>query len=191
MKPASVADILAAYERLGDRLYGEAVSQSEHALQAAEWAARDGASEALIVAALLHDFGHLAEAEGQDAVDARHEAVGAALLKGLFGPPVIEPIALHVAAKRYLCAVEPGYLGGLSDASHLSLQLQGGPYSAEAAARFIARPHAADAVRLRRYDDQAKVVGAATPDFAAYAPMMSRLAVSPTGFGLARSRRSR
>ncbi len=174
MKPAGVADILATYERLGERLYGEAVSQSEHALQAADCAARDGASEDLIVAALLHDFGHLAEAEGQDAVDARHEAVGASLLRGLFGPAVIQPIALHVAAKRYLCAVEPGYFDGLSDASRHSLKLQGGAYSAAYAARFIARPYAADAVRLRRYDDLAKVVGASTPDFAAYASMMSR-----------------
>jgi len=114
---------------------------------------------------------------------------GALLSESRIRSEVIQPIALHVAAKRYVCAVEPGYLDGLSDASRLSLQLQGGPYSAPDAARFIARLYAADAVRLRRYDDLAKVVGAAAPDFAAYAPMMSRL--SPTGFALARPRRSR
>lgn len=173
MTPTSVADILAAYERLGGRLYGEAVSQTDHALQAADCAARDGAPEPLIVAALLHDFGHLSEAEDAD-LDLRHEAVGASALRGLFGPQVIQPIALHVAAKRYLCAVEPGYLDGLSDASRHSLQLQGGAYSAPGAARFIARPYAADAVRLRRYDDLAKVAGAATADFATYASMMVR-----------------
>jgi phosphonate degradation associated HDIG domain protein len=181
MKPAGIDDILAAYDRLGDRLYGEDVSQREHALQAALCAAEDGAPESLIVAALLHDYGHLAEPpEDTDrlATDARHEAVGAALLKGLFGPQVIQPIALHVAAKRYLCAVEPGYLTGLSEASRHSLVLQGGAFSADEAARFAARDHAADAVRLRRYDDLAKVVGAVTPDFASYAPMMARLATT-------------
>lgn len=178
MKPRSVDDILAAYDRLGDRLYGEAVSQREHALQAAQCAAEDGAPESLIVAALLHDFGHLAEpledAE-RPTSDARHEAVGAAFLNEMFGPDVILPIALHVAAKRYLCAVEPGYLDGLSEASRHSLVLQGGAFSADEAARFAARPHAEAAVRLRRYDDQAKVVGAVTPDLRSYAPMMSRL----------------
>jgi phosphonate degradation associated HDIG domain protein len=180
MKPACVADILAAYDRLGDRLYGEDVSQREHALQAAQCAAQDGASEALVVAALLHDYGHLAEPPedaGRPATDARHEAVGAALLKGLFGPAVIQPIALHVAAKRYLCATEPGYLDDLSEASRHSLMLQGGPFSADEAARFAARPHARDAVRLRRYDDLAKIVGAQTADLASYAPMMLRQAV--------------
>jgi phosphonate degradation associated HDIG domain protein len=175
--PLSLDDILEAFDRLGDRLYGEDVSQREHALQAAQHAAEDGASESLIAAALLHDYGHLLEPEraGQPDADARHEAVGAALLKGLFGPEMTGPIALHVAAKRYLCAVEPGYFAGLSEASRRSLALQGGPFSKGQAARFAARPHAAAAIRLRRYDDLAKVVGAATPDLSSYIPMLIRL----------------
>jgi phosphonate degradation associated HDIG domain protein len=176
----SIDDILAAFDRFGDRLYGEDVSQREHALQAAQWAALDRAPDSLVIAALLHDYGHLLEppenAE-RPAADPRHEAVGAARLKPLFGPQVVQPIALHVAAKRYLCATQPSYLAGLSEASHHSLQLQGGPYSPGEAATFNARPHAAEAIRLRRYDDLAKVVGAVTPDFASYVPMMSRLAM--------------
>jgi phosphonate degradation associated HDIG domain protein len=177
MTPLSLDDILEAFDRLGDRLYGEDVSQREHALQAAQQAAEDGASESLIAAALLHDYGHLLEPEsaGQPEADARHEAVGAALLKGLFGPEVTGPIALHVGAKRYLCAVEPGYLAGLSEASRRSLVLQGGAFSKAQAARFAARPHAAAAIRLRLYDDLAKVVGAATPGLSSYIPMMVRL----------------
>ncbi len=178
MRPSTLQAILDAYDRLGDRLYGEQVSQVEHALQAAQRATEDGAPDSLIVAALLHDYGHLAEPDVQadrPAWDARHEVVGAALLKGLFGPEVVQPIALHVAAKRYLCAVEPGYLAGLSDASHYSLRLQGGPFSATDASRFAGRRFADHAVRLRRYDDLAKVVGASTADFGSYAPLMSRL----------------
>ncbi len=177
MPPLSLDDILAAFDRQGDRLYGEEVSQREHALQAARHAAQDGASESLIAAALLHDYGHLLEPEGaqEPEADARHEALGAALLKTLFGPEVTGPIALHVAAKRYLCATEPGYHDGLSEASRHSLILQGGPFSGSEAARFAARPHAAEAIRLRRYDDLAKVVGAVTPELAAYIPLLSRL----------------
>lgn len=174
-----VSDIIAAYDRLGDRLYGEAVSQREHALQCAKRAAEDGASDSLIIAALLHDIGHLAEASdvaGHPALDARHEAVGATLLKRLLGPYVTRPIALHVAAKRYLCAAESGYPIGLSEALQYSMRLQGGPFSPTEASRFIGRRHAAEAVRLRRYDDLGKVANARTGDFNLYASTIVRLA---------------
>jgi phosphonate degradation associated HDIG domain protein len=187
MTPLSLDDILEAFDRLGGRLYGENVSQREHALQAAQHAAEDGAPESLVAAALLHDYGHLLEAQAADRpkpdhpdADARHEALGAMRLKTLFGPEITGPIALHVAAKRYLCSVEPGYLAGLSEASRHSLILQGGPFSRAQAARFAARPHAAAAIRLRRYDDLAKVVGAATPDLSSYIPMLARLSVQAT-----------
>ena len=170
--------ILADYERLGNRLYGEQVSQNQHALQCAACAAEDGASESLIVAALLHDYGHLLEAledTSRPARDERHEMAGAALLGELFGLAVTQPVALHVAAKRYLCAVEPGYLPALSPASVHSLQLQGGPFTAEEASKFERLEGFHDAVRLRRYDDLGKAVDVVTPGFDAYAPMMLRL----------------
>jgi len=176
MKPACIDDILEAFELRGGQIYGEDVTQRQHALQAANLAAEDGAAESLIAAALLHDFGHLLEPEGERPTrDSGHEAVGAALLNRLFKPEVTGPIALHVAAKRYLCAIEPGYLADLSAASCHSLALQGGPFSKTEAARFVTRPHSAAAIRLRRYDDLAKVVGAPTPDLASYVAMLSRL----------------
>jgi phosphonate degradation associated HDIG domain protein len=181
----TIEAILAAYDRLGDRLYGESVSQSQHALQCAALAAAEGAAESLIVAALLHDYGHLAE-EAPDIdkppSDARHEMTGAARLGELFGPAVTRPIALHVAAKRYLCAVDPGYLEALSPASVHSLAPQGGPFTAAQAASFARLDGAPDAVRLRRWDDLGKAPDAATPGFEAYAPMMRRLEQVPVGW---------
>ena len=179
MIPLSIDDILAAYARLGHRLYGEAVSQTQHALQCAALAVADGASESVIVAALLHDYGHLIEAlEDADrlAMDARHEMAGANLLGGLFGPAVTRPIALHVAAKRYLCAVEPGYLQTLSAASAHSLGLQGGTFSHLEVLSFQRLEGFADAVRLRLFDDEAKTPDAVIPGFDAYVPVMRRLA---------------
>ena len=94
----------------------------------------------------------------------------------MFGPAVTRPIALHVAAKRYLCAVESGYLASLSPASVRSLALQGGPFTADQAASFALLDGFDDAVRLRRYDDLGKAPDAATPGFDAYVPMLRRLA---------------
>ena len=178
MTNLTIDRILADYDRLGHRQYGERVSQSQHALQCAALAAADAAPDSLIVAALLHDYGHLAEAvedTERPVADARHEMAGAALLGELFGPAVTRPIALHVAAKRYLCAVEPGYLQALSPASAHSLELQGGPFTADQAAAFERLEGFRDAVRLRRYDDLGKAPDAATPGFAAYVPMLRRL----------------
>jgi len=166
----AIAAIDAAFQRRGRDHYGEGVSQQEHALQAAWLAEREGASPALIVAALLHDIGHLLHDQPEDIadqdVDTEHESLGSAWLSQYFGPEVSEPVRLHVAAKRYLCAAEPGYLGELSAASQQSLALQGGPFDAAAAAAFRAAPGAEAAISLRRWDDEAKIVGLATPDLA-------------------------
>ena len=147
--------------------HGEAVSQEEHALQSADLAVREGAPDSLVVAALLHDVGHLLDGQDEDlaqrGLDGHHEEAGCAWLARHFGPEVTEPIRLHVAAKRYLCAVEPSYRDGLSPASELSLQVQGGPMGAEEVAAFEANPHFQDAVRLRHWDDAAKVPGLAVP----------------------------
>jgi gamma-butyrobetaine dioxygenase len=147
--------------------FGEPVSQADHALQAAHRAETAGAPDALVVAALLHDVGHLLHGLPEDAadrgVDARHEDGGAAWLAGYFGPEVVDPIRLHVAAKRYLCAVDPDYLGRLTPASLRSLGLQGGPFDAAGVAAFEREPFHCEAVRLRRWDDAAKVPGLPVP----------------------------
>lgn len=149
---------------------GEAVTQLEHALQCATLAQEDGAEDTLISAALLHDFGHLI-----DGVDDRrqpHERLAAFALRDLFDAAVTEPIRLHVDAKRYLCAVDARYAANLSDASRRSLAWQGGPFSAQDAAGFIMQSHAGNAIRLRRWDDAAKVPGMATQPLSAFIPLL-------------------
>jgi len=170
----AVGEIRELFEGGGGRQYGgERVTQLAHALQCAKAAEAAGAPAPLIVAALLHDVGHLIHDLGprpaERGIDDRHEERGAEFLARWFGPEVTEPVRLHVDAKRYLCGVEPGYFQGLSPGSVRSLALQGGPFETEAAAAFIAAPHAADAVRLRRWDEAAKVAGLGIPDIAHFA----------------------
>ena len=174
-----------AFRRRGQDHYGEGVSQEEQALQAARQAEREGAPAALIVAALLHDIGHLLHDLPEDiadqAVDTQHESLGSAWLSQYFGPEVSEPVRLHVAAKRYLCVVESGYRDRLSAASQQSLALQGGPLDPAAVSAFRAEPAADAAVALRRWDDEAKVVGRATPDLAHFKGVVAAaLATAPS-----------
>jgi phosphonate degradation associated HDIG domain protein len=155
------------------------VTQTEHALQAAQIAEREGRPAAQIVAALLHDIGHLMHDLPEDiadqGIDTQHESLASAWLSQHFGPEVSEPVRLHVAAKRYLCHAEAGYFDRLSEASKLSLTLQGGPMSAEEAARFRGEKFLQEALEVRRWDDEAKIVGAATPDLGHYRPMIEAL----------------
>lgn len=168
-------------ERGRETYFGEAVSQTEHALQAACEAEREGAGPALVAAALLHDIGHLLHNRPEDCaeagIDARHEELGARWLEQFFGPEVTEPIRLHVAAKRYLCAIDPAYFGRLSEASILSLKAQGGPFAPEEAEAFHAGPHAEAAVALRRWDEMAKVKGCPTPDLRHFIPLLESVYV--------------
>jgi phosphonate degradation associated HDIG domain protein len=168
-----VDEIFRVFREQGAGEYlGEPVSMTEHMLQSAYAAERDGASPTLVAAALLHDYGHfiheLPRDSAEHGVDTQHEEVAHAFLSEHFGPEIAEPIRMHVAAKRYLCAVEPSYLDELSPASVLSLDLQGGPYSPEEVAEFERSPFAEDAVRLRRWDDVGKVAGLETPDLEHY-----------------------
>jgi gamma-butyrobetaine dioxygenase len=176
VKLSSLEDIERLYEERGGRSYGEGVTQIEHALQCANLAVADGAAPSLILAALLHDLGHLLEDEASTAKDHRHEAAGAAALAGLFGPAVRAPIALHVAAKRYLCLSEHGYFGGLSAASRQSLAVQGGPFSPTEARAFEGQPYWREAVALRRWDDGGKRQESRARSFADFAPMIRDLA---------------
>lgn len=167
--------IAALFDGHGAAYYGgEAVTQTQHALQCARLAELAGEPPALVAAALLHDIGHLMQMESRTE-DMRHQEVASRALAPLLGPEVTEPIRLHVAAKRYLCAVDPAYHDTLSQASRDSLVLQGGPYDAEGMRNFDRNPHAQAAVRLRRYDDLAKDVDARTPPLAHYLALLRPL----------------
>ncbi len=163
----------------GQRQYGlSSVNQRAHALEAALLAEQAGCDDALIVAALVHDIGHMVHDLGEDpaadGIDDRHEELGAVWLENRFGPAVTEPVRLHVAAKRYLCGTEADYFGRLSPDSVRSLALQGGPMSPAEIAAFEALPHHEAAVKLRRFDESAKVKGLATPDVEHYVPHIQR-----------------
>jgi gamma-butyrobetaine dioxygenase len=179
--PVAVIAELFASEGAADYL-GEAVTQSAHMLQAAALAERAGAAAPLVAAALLHDVGHFTgTVTGQDLMrgtDDRHSDQAAAWLARWFGAEVTEPVRLHVDAKRYLCAVEPGYFGRLSPASVYTLGVQGGAMAAGEAAAFAANPFAQDACQVRRWDDEAKDPGAAVPPFGHFAPLLRGLARS-------------
>ncbi len=175
-------ELLALYASpAAHRMYDEAVTELEHALQAAALARADDAPDHLVAAALLHDVGHLVSDDnvGLDEEltdDFQHERVGARYLAQWFGPDVTGPVALHVAAKRYLCAVEAGYLDGLSASSVRSLDLQGGPMSDDEIQAFEGRPRHAAATLVRRWDDLAKVGDLAVADLADYRALLARLA---------------
>jgi phosphonate degradation associated HDIG domain protein len=172
-----IDEIFRVFREYGSEEYlGERVSMTEHMLQSAYAAEQDGAPPQLIAAALLHDYGHFIHEFPADAadhgIDTQHEEVAHAFLSEHFGPEIAEPIRMHVAAKRYLCATDPSYLNELSPASAHSLNLQGGPYSQAEIAEFEMSPYAQDAVRLRRYDDIGKVEGLETPDLEHYRPVL-------------------
>lgn len=164
---AVVEHIYGLFAEKGHRHYGEDVTELEHALQSATFAERAGEPDVLVVAALLHDYGHLmhdlGEAIAEAGIDAHHEELGAKQLAKWFPPEVVEPVRLHVTSKRYLCFKDPAYLAGLSAASVTSLGVQGGPMSAEEANEFERHPHFEHAVRMRHYDDLGKVKGMVTP----------------------------
>ena len=155
------------------------MTQLEHALQTAAEAERSGAADALVVAALLHDIGHLVHGLPENiaglGLDARHEDIGGSWLSARFSHAVTEPIRLHVSAKRYLCAIEPCYADSLSPASLESLAFQGGAMSPDEARIFEQGPWAKDAVALRRWDDRAKIPGLDVPGLDHYSARITQL----------------
>jgi gamma-butyrobetaine dioxygenase len=174
-------EIFSLYEGQGASAYfGEAVTVAEHGLQTAYFAEKAGASDGLTIAALLHDIGHLIELAPTDVgdwvADAYHERVGSLWLARHFGPQVSEPVRLHVGAKRYLCAIKPGYFRALSPASVVTLGLQGGPMSMAEANAFEMETYFEDAVRLRQWDDKAKIPGLPTPNFVDYRTRIENIA---------------
>jgi phosphonate degradation associated HDIG domain protein len=177
----SISGIAALYAEKGGRMYsGEPVTQLEHALQTAWLAKRAGAPEALVAASLLHDIGHMVNDRGdtptEHGIDDLHQYHALAALRGAFPDGVLEPIRWHVDAKRYLCRERPEYYASLSPDSKRSLALQGGIFSAEEARAFAARRWAEDAVKLRLWDDLAKVAGEQTPGWTHFEAILGRVA---------------
>lgn len=161
-------------------LYDEAVTELDHGLQCAALAEAEGAEPALVAAALLHDVGHLvvgdlAPIDEELTRDFHHERAGATYLARWFGPEVTEPVRLHVAAKRYLCAIDPGYHASLTPSSVRSLDVQGGPMSDDEATAFAAQAASDAAVRVRRWDDRGKVDGLDVAPFDHYLPLLESL----------------
>lgn len=168
---------------------GEAISQLEHCLQAAHQAKQAGSDDDLVIAALLHDIGqflpaesistHIKELKAQnDSISVGrvgHEIIGEQYLHSLgFSDPVCRLVGSHVAAKRYLTAIDPAYYEGLSSASKKSLEFQGGPFQGKELEKFTNDPLSQDMIKLRKWDDGAKIVGIAdsTPRVTVYQPLI-------------------
>ena len=162
-----------------DAYFGEPVTQLEHALQSAQLAEQSSADRETVVAAFLHDIGHLLPAEagtgymdGYGTVD--HERLGADYLRGLgFSEKVVQLIENHVNAKRYLVARSQEYLARLSEASLRTLAFQGGPMTPDEAARFEQHPYFNEILQMRRWDEQAKIPGLPTPDIEHYLSLVN------------------
>ena len=172
--PAQKVDALFGYmERKGQSRYDEIVTQLEHALQCANQARSADADDVQVAAALLHDLGHFLVDEHNETAsflteDFLHEEVGAEYLEPFFIAAMIEPVKLHVPAKRYICTTDATYYDTLSVASKRSFQLQGGFITEEEKAAFEENPHYQNAVQLRKWDDLAKEKDLATPGLESY-----------------------
>lgn len=185
---SNLIDHLASlFAEQGGELYGgEAVTQLEHALQAAHLAEQQESPAHEVVSALLHDVGHLIHDLGEDCaergVNDIHERAGADWLdtEAGFVDAVTQPVRLHVPAKRFLCAVDADYHASLSDASQLSLSLQGGPFTEDQVAEFRKTPYSESAVRLRTWDDKAKQPGLATPPLQHFLGLIEPSMFAPT-----------
>jgi len=180
----TLPEVVSLLERRGQNQYGmEAINQLEHALQCAHLAEQAGETPETVVASLLHDLGHLLAAEREGVKENKtdqddlHQYMALPFLRGLFSDAVLEPIRLHVDAKRYLCLIEPSYWASLSAASKHSLEQQGGVFNEDEGQAFMLQPFAAEAVRLRRYDDLAKVPAKAVPGLDHYAESLRQVAL--------------
>ncbi len=180
----SLDDIRTLFTQHGNLAYsGEPVSQLEHALQSGALAEAEGADDELVAAAFLHDLGHLLNRRGESpttrGVDDVHQYFALPFLRGILPEAVLEPIRMHVDAKRCLCAIDATYFGRLSADSVRSLQLQGGIFSGDEAQKFMSQPYAEDALRLRKWDDRAKEAGKATPDMEHFLGLVGRVMKRP------------
>jgi len=178
--PQQITDeIMSYYEQHGGEEYaGEKVTQLEHMVQAAQLAEEQGYDEDVILAAFLHDIGHICEAgHGDNEMDGfgikDHEEIGADYLKEKgFSKKIVRLVQSHVEAKRYLTFKYPGYYDQLSDASKKTLEYQGGKMYEEEAAAFEQYPLFDLIIKMRRWDEEAKIVHKPLPDLSRYRNMI-------------------
>ena len=178
---AFVARLEALFESNGAAEYlGEPVTMADHMLQGAAVAEKSGLPATVIVAALLHDIGHLESPRRtfsmDDSHDRVHEDAGAYFLWPYLPAVVVDCVRLQVAVKRYLCATRPDYLRCLSDASIYSLQLQGGPMGEDGVAVFAREPNLEAILQVRYLDDSGKRQDMRTPPVSHFLPLVSHLA---------------
>lgn len=178
--PLTVDQMIRLYRTDGAVRDGvKSISQEQHALQCAVLAEQAGAGPELVAAALLHDLGHLLHppTPEEPMFDDLHEFRVQPFLLGTFPRAVLDPILLHVTAKRYLCAVNASYWDRLAPASKRSLERQGGPLSAREAEEFLRERHAMDAVALRQWDEQARSPTRRTPGWDHYRCLLQRVSL--------------
>ncbi len=179
---AFIEDIL--NRRGGDSYLGENVTMLAHMLQAADLAENAGADGELICAALLHDIGHYTNEFGDDyleqGIDNYHQDAGARILEGYFSQRVVDCVKYHVDAKRYLCATDTRYYEQLSDASKLSLKLQGGPMNQEETQTFSTLEYLEDILQVRQWDDRGKDPAKQTPPFSHYRALLENAVQIPS-----------
>lgn len=174
---AFIGDI---FDRCGDEEYlGEPVTMAQHMLQGATIAEANNQPVEIIVGALLHDIGHFTSEFGtftmEDTEDRYHEEAGAEVLSAFFPSVITDCVRYHVAAKRYLCATKPGYFNRLSEASIHSLNLQGGPMSAEEVSEFEKNPNLKQIIQVRYLDEAGKRTDMETPDYWHFAPLVQQM----------------
>ncbi len=165
-------EVLTLFASRGEATYSERVTMEQHARQAAALAHAEGADDALVLAALLHDVGHFLDDPDSEFGVTDHGTIGGAWVAERFVGAVSEPVRLHVAAKRYRCFMDPGYETRLSPASVGTLRLQGGPMSAGEAAAFEAEPYAGAALAVRGWDDGGKVRDLEIPPVGHWRPLL-------------------
>lgn len=166
------SELTTLFNRQGDVVYDDSVTQRQHALQCATLALDARSDASLITASLLHDIGHMLLDDSRErcaidrddedsghSVNLGHETIASNWLARNFARAVTEPVRLHVAAKRYLCFSEPTYAEKLSSASRSSLEIQGGAFTKAEADEFLLLPESRDAVAVRRFNDMARKVG--------------------------------
>ena len=177
-----INEIRNLFDQRGHLAYGEGVTELQHALQTASLAAGDDAPNNLIVAALLHDIGHLLHGLSEDVaeqgIDGHHERIGEKWLEKYFGPEISQPVRLHVEAKRYQCTVNSDYLAQLSPASAKSFILQGDKMNEDEVSAFEKNPFFKNALQLRTWDDNAKDPEMETPLLEHYLPLVNAALVS-------------